>query len=60
MTEIWQILKAYYQPADDETYWQILISALDDLGRRYHADDNPLVRELTLAILEGLEARHDP
>lgn len=57
MGEFWAILKAYYQPAEDDLYWTILTAALDDLGRRYQADKKPLVRGMIFAALDDIEAR---
>lgn len=55
MTEFWSAeMKPYYNPEDDQAYWDAVVKKTAEICDKYAADD-VIIRKMAMAFVAGLE-----
>lgn len=55
MTALWsELMKPYYEPEGSDSYWDDVVSKMNEIGKRY-CDGDERLRKILTGFVDGLD-----
>ena len=55
--EYWALCQRFWEPEDNDEYWEQVVNATDDFYNKYKANNEIFSKKITLALVDTLEEK---
>lgn len=56
-TDFWKICQQFWEPEDNDEYWEKVIEATGEFHKKYKANNEIFAKEIALAFVDTLDKR---
>lgn len=56
--EYWSICQRFWEPEDNDKYWEQVVDITDDFYEKYKANNEIFVKKIILAFVDTLEEKY--